>query len=105
MASLRETEDKLYHDYQTVLEGRKELTLNRDRLVVVIELIFRFAQAGHMFVHPRHQHKAAPDGDFVLVSRVYKHMASLRETEDKLYHDYQTVLEGRKVSARTMWCR
>ena len=33
---------------------------------------------------------------FVLVSRVYKHMASLRETEDKLYHDYQTVLEGRK---------
>lgn len=35
-------------------------------------------------------------GGFVLVSRVYKHMASLRETEDKLYHDYQTVLEGRK---------
>ncbi len=33
-------------------------------------------------------------GGFVLVSRVYKHMASLRETEDKLYHDYQTVLEG-----------
>ncbi len=32
----------------------------------------------------------------MLVSRVYKHMASLRETEDKLYHDYQTVLEGRK---------
>ena len=33
---------------------------------------------------------------FVLVARVYKHMATLRETEDKLYHDYQTVLEGRK---------
>lgn len=46
-------------------------------------------------------------GGFVLVSRVYKHMASLRETEDKLYHDYQTVLEGRKeltstASARSM---
>jgi putative ATP-binding cassette transporter len=35
-------------------------------------------------------------GRFVLVSRVYKHMAVLRETEDKLYNDYQTVLEGRK---------
>ncbi|MCK7450933.1 multidrug ABC transporter permease/ATP-binding protein [Enterobacter chengduensis] len=35
-------------------------------------------------------------GGFVLVSRVYKHMAVLRETEDKLYNDYQTVLEGRK---------
>ena len=35
-------------------------------------------------------------GGFVLVARVYKHMAMLRETEDKLYHDYQTVLEGRK---------
>ncbi len=35
-------------------------------------------------------------GGFMLVSRVYKHMASLRESEDKLYHDYQTVLEGRK---------
>lgn len=35
-------------------------------------------------------------GGFILVSRVYKHMASLRESEDKLYHDYQTVLEGRK---------
>jgi ABC-type siderophore export system fused ATPase/permease subunit len=31
-------------------------------------------------------------GGFVLVSRVYKHMASLRETEDKLYHDYQTII-------------
>ena len=35
-------------------------------------------------------------GGFLLVSRVYKHMAVLRETEDKLYNDYQTVLEGRK---------
>ena len=35
-------------------------------------------------------------GGFMLVSRVYKHMAVLRETEDKLYNDYQTVLEGRK---------
>ncbi|WP_054179249.1 multidrug ABC transporter permease/ATP-binding protein [Trabulsiella odontotermitis] len=35
-------------------------------------------------------------GGFVLVARVYKHMATLRETEDKLYNDYQTVLEGRK---------
>lgn len=35
-------------------------------------------------------------GGFLLVSRVYKYMAVLRETEDKLYNDYQTVLEGRK---------
>ena len=35
-------------------------------------------------------------GGFVLVARVYRHMATLRDTEDKLYHDYQTVLEGRK---------
>lgn len=35
-------------------------------------------------------------GGFVLVARVYRHMATLRETEDKLYHNYQTVLEGRK---------
>ena len=35
-------------------------------------------------------------GGFVLVARDYRHMATLRETEDKLYHDYQTVLEGRK---------
>ena len=33
------------------------------RLIVVIQFIFRFAQAGHMFVHPRDQHKAAPDGE------------------------------------------
>lgn len=35
-------------------------------------------------------------GGYLLVARVYKHMAVLRETEDKLYNDYQTVLEGRK---------
>lgn len=35
-------------------------------------------------------------GGFVLVKRVYRHMAILRETEDRLYQDYQTVLEGRK---------
>ncbi len=35
-------------------------------------------------------------GGWLLVSRVYHHMATLRETEDKLYNDYQTVLEGRR---------
>ncbi len=35
-------------------------------------------------------------GGFVLVARVYKHMATLRETEDKLYTDFQTVLKERK---------
>lgn len=40
-------------------------------------------------------------GGFVLVARVYKHMATLRETEDKLYTDFQTVLEGRKELTRT----
>ncbi|NUU67481.1 multidrug ABC transporter permease/ATP-binding protein [Enterobacteriaceae bacterium BIT-l23] len=35
-------------------------------------------------------------GGWLLVSRVYRHMAILRETEDKLYNDYQTVLEGCK---------
>lgn len=35
-------------------------------------------------------------GGWLLVSRVYRHMATLRETEDKLYNDYQTVLEGRR---------
>lgn len=38
-------------------------------------------------------------GGFMLVSRVYKHLARLRETEDKLHADYQTVLEGRKELA------
>ncbi|MGP5019872.1 multidrug ABC transporter permease/ATP-binding protein, partial [Vreelandella alkaliphila] len=31
MAKLRESEDRLYADYQSVIEGRKELALNRDR--------------------------------------------------------------------------
>lgn len=35
-------------------------------------------------------------GGFVLVARVYQHMAVLCETEDKLYSYYQTVLEGHK---------
>ncbi|ATF91809.1 ABC transporter ATP-binding protein YojI [Cedecea neteri] len=38
-------------------------------------------------------------GGYLLVARVYKHMAQLREIEDKLYHDYQTVIEGRKELA------
>lgn len=38
-------------------------------------------------------------GGFVLVSRVYKHMTMLRETEDKLHKDFQMVLEGRKELA------
>ncbi|MET3065574.1 multidrug ABC transporter permease/ATP-binding protein [Atlantibacter hermannii] len=38
-------------------------------------------------------------GGFMLVSRVYRHLAILRETEDKLYNNYQTVLEGRKELA------
>lgn len=35
-------------------------------------------------------------GSYILVSRVYKHLAVLREVEDELYNDYQTVIEGRK---------
>lgn len=35
-------------------------------------------------------------GGFILVSRVYRHIARLRETEDRLYGDYQTILDGRK---------
>ncbi|MEG3112497.1 MULTISPECIES: multidrug ABC transporter permease/ATP-binding protein [Pantoea] len=35
-------------------------------------------------------------GGWLLVSRVYQHMAKLREVEDNLYRDYQTVIEGRK---------
>ena len=35
-------------------------------------------------------------GGYILVSRVYKHLAVLREVEDQLYNDYQTVIEGRK---------
>lgn len=35
-------------------------------------------------------------GGWLLVSRVYQHMAKLREVEDNLYRDYQTIIEGRK---------
>ncbi|BDH45135.1 multidrug ABC transporter permease/ATP-binding protein [Salmonella enterica subsp. enterica serovar Choleraesuis] len=35
-------------------------------------------------------------GGFLLVARVYRHMRILRETEDSLYKDYQTVLDGNK---------
>ncbi len=35
-----QTEDKLYHDYQTVLEGRKELTLNRERAEYVFNQLY-----------------------------------------------------------------
>lgn len=38
-------------------------------------------------------------GGFKLVSRVYKHLASVREAEDRLQKDYQTVIEGRKELA------
>jgi putative ATP-binding cassette transporter len=34
-----------------------------------------------------------------LVARVYRHMATLRETEDRLYKDYQAIIEGRKELA------
>ena len=33
-----------------------------NRLIIVIQLIFGFAQRGHVLVDPRHQHKSAPDG-------------------------------------------
>ena len=33
------------------------------RLVIVIELIFSFAQDRHVFIDAGHQHKTAPDGD------------------------------------------
>ena len=38
-------------------------------------------------------------GGYLLVARVYKHLAQLREIEDQLYNDYQTVIEGRKELA------
>ena len=38
-------------------------------------------------------------GGYLLVSRVYRHIAILREVEDDLYNDYQTVIEGRKELA------
>ena len=38
-------------------------------------------------------------GGWLLVARVYRHLATLRETEDRLYADYQTIIEGRKELA------
>lgn len=38
-------------------------------------------------------------GGWLLVSRVYRHMAKLREIEDHLYTDFQTIIEGRKELA------
>lgn len=38
-------------------------------------------------------------GGWLLVSRVYRHMAKLRDIEDHLYSDYQTIIEGRKELA------
>ncbi|WP_130830832.1 multidrug ABC transporter permease/ATP-binding protein [[Erwinia] mediterraneensis] len=35
-------------------------------------------------------------GGWLLVSRVYQHMAKLRDLEDNLYRDYQTIIDGRK---------
>nr|MBA2816652.1 ABC transporter ATP-binding protein YojI [Candidatus Pantoea persica] len=35
-------------------------------------------------------------GGWLLVSRVYLHMAKLREVEDDLYRDFQSITEGRK---------
>ena len=36
---------------------------------------------------------------YLLVQRVYKHIATLREVEESLYNDFQTLLEGRKELA------
>ncbi|KMV71493.1 multidrug transporter membrane component/ATP-binding component [bacteria symbiont BFo1 of Frankliniella occidentalis] len=38
-------------------------------------------------------------GGWLLVARVYRHMAILRDTEDNLYADFQTIIEGRKELA------
>ncbi|WP_075181285.1 multidrug ABC transporter permease/ATP-binding protein [Pantoea sp. 1.19] len=35
-------------------------------------------------------------GSWLLVSRVYRHLADTREAESRLYADYQTLIEGRK---------
>ncbi|MDF2784600.1 MAG: multidrug transporter rane component/ATP-binding component [Pantoea eucrina] len=35
-------------------------------------------------------------GGWLLVSRVYQHMAKLRDIEGDLYRDFQTIIEGRK---------
>lgn len=36
---------------------------------------------------------------WLLVSRVYRHLGRVRETEDRLYQDYAAVIEGRKELA------
>ena len=33
------------------------------RLIIVVQLVFGFAQGSHVLIHPRHQHKSPPDGD------------------------------------------
>jgi len=38
-------------------------------------------------------------GGWLLVARVYRHLSSVREAEDALYQDYQTVIDGRKELA------
>jgi len=41
MARLREIEDNLYTDYQTIIEGRKELALNRQRAYLIYETVYQ----------------------------------------------------------------
>ncbi len=41
MAKLREVEDNLYRDYQTVIEGRKELQLNRERARLIYDTVYQ----------------------------------------------------------------
>ncbi|MCF6590550.1 multidrug ABC transporter permease/ATP-binding protein, partial [Escherichia coli] len=36
---------------------------------------------------------------FMLVSRVYRHLTQVREAEDRLQKDYETVINGRKELA------
>ena len=38
-------------------------------------------------------------GGWLLVSRVYRHLEVLRNTEERLYADFQTIIEGRKELA------
>ncbi|MEW5290182.1 multidrug ABC transporter permease/ATP-binding protein [Erwinia papayae] len=38
-------------------------------------------------------------GGWFLVSKVYRHLAELRDIEDHLYTDYQTIIDGRKELA------
>jgi len=37
---LRDTEDRLYHDFQIIIEGRKELALNRQRAQQIFENVY-----------------------------------------------------------------